>query len=167
MRQQRQAHSIERGPRVRINKKPRRRRRQDPSHRTARRFEDEQHGDGAEREIDRRRIRRPINELAEGDERPRECHDRRADQDPVDERHASGASLAQRKEQKRQHQCNEQEADAIHLGLDDEQNPVEGIERQADAQHRGQASRKAADYTRGRFISRCRYIASHAYTYNG
>ena len=54
-----------------------------------------------------------------------------------------------RKEQERQHERDEQETDAIDLRLNDEEDPVERVEREPDGQHRRDETGPSSRYSAG------------------
>ncbi len=159
MREQRKAYAIEPGTDQRVDEEGARRRRQDPADAASRSFEHEDDGQHAEKDVDGERIRCPIDEALEIEERPGERSDRRSGEDPVesaDSRRSRptgrGFAVCLRRrappattesgwyEKKREHQRDEQKADAVHLGLHDEEDPVERVQRQPNRQGRRQAS---------------------------
>ena len=163
MREQWKADAIEPGPDQRVDEEDGRRHGQDPADGAARGFEHQDDGQCAEHDVDGERIGGAIDEALEIDERPGERGDSRTCEDPVERadsrrsRPSSGrdfafslrrpappvAAQSGRHEKKRQHQRDEQEADAVDLGLDDEEHPVERVQRQRDRQGRRQASGNA------------------------
>ncbi len=159
MREQWKAYAIEPGTDHRVDEEGARRRGQDPADAAAGSFEHQDDGQCAEKDVDGERIRRAIDEALEINEWPGECGDSRTCEDPVEpadsrrSRPSTGRGFAfslrppvppvsaqsGRHEKKRQHQRDEQKADAVDLGLHDEEHPVEGVQRQRDRQGRRQA----------------------------
>ena len=109
------------------------------------------------------RVGGAIDEAAEVDDRPGERADRR--RRPASSR-AHGprpeAPAPRGKQQKDQNERDEQKADAIDLRLNDEEHPVERIERQADREHRRDATRSSLERTSLRFLKGFEGFRHHA-----
>ena len=158
MREQRQADAVEPGTDQRVDEEGAAPSRAGSSRRSRRAASSTRMTvSDAENDVDGERIRGAIDEALEIDERPGERGDRRTGEDPVesaDSRRSrpTGRGFAavcgarprahriRMDEKKRQHQRDEQKADAVDLGLDDEEDPVERVQRQPDRQGRRQAS---------------------------
>ena len=136
MREPRQTQHVEGGTVQRVDEERRRRDGEDPADGSPRRFEDDGNGAGTEHEVDCRRSGRAVNEGGEIDEWPAAAGDRANDQQPVERRHGSGGTTHARIEKEREHQRDQQKTDAIDLRLNDEQHPVERIQRQPRGQRR-------------------------------
>ncbi len=119
-----------------------RRRRQDPPDRSPRGFEHEQDRQTAERDVDGQGVGGAIDEAAEVEDRPRRARRPTAPTSAQSRarRGRRARRAPRREEQKDQDQRDEQEADAVDLRLDDEEDPVERVEREAD----GEAGRESA-----------------------
>ena len=162
MREQRQADAIEPGTGHRVDEEADGRHRQDPADAAPRSFEHEEDGQRAEHDVDagadRPRGRRSARN------RPAARRARRSPSATSEQRESSRsdrrswlrprAPAPPSDEQEREHQRDQQEADAVHLGLDDEEDPVERVQRQPDRQGRRQASRMPDKLPDWRFVRR-------------
>ncbi len=141
MRQRPETDGCQRRPEKAVGEKQRGRRRQNPTDRPSRRFEHQENGEPTQHEIDDERCCRAIHELFEVDEGPGERDDCGAGKQPVDGRDTGDARPSGRKTEEHENERDQQEADAIDLWLDDADDPVEGVEREAY----GESGDEAAD----------------------
>ena len=103
--------------------------------------------------VARRRIRRAVDEVVEIDQRPQERDDRERHKQPVERRDTRARALAVRSrvEHEAEDEHDQQEARAIDERLNDAENPVERVQREADREHRRDARRPSGQLPRGRF----------------
>ena len=107
-----------------------------------------QDGHRSANQVDQVRLGRAVDELPEVDERPAQADDRAGDEQPVDDGDAAAAPFDSRVNQKREHQREQQEADAINLRLDDGDDPPQRVDRQRHRQRRGDRASGAGQRAR-------------------